>query len=313
MGSCLSSTLLYGESGSTKTSQIASLAKWIKLRTGKRTRLYTSEPGGVGTIQHYIDAGIIDVWDISNRPNAFETLDFAARGYWPDSTGKLVAPTDETWKEFGLFAHDSMSGNGEMLLEELRVKGAANEIVGAEKAPQQFTSGTLRVAGSNQTHYGIVQGRVRKAINDSQRLPVHVLWTARELKVDVTDELTGKVKEVYGPLLAGQAMTASIPAWFGNCIHLNVIREKALDPATKKEADKLVRKAYFVNHYVGDNKAAYLAKLRIPPELVSEMPTEKVLDADLSSMVWLFDKMDELKTKAKDLTLAQVMSPATVK
>jgi hypothetical protein len=135
---CLSSTNIYADTGVGKTALAGAWARWVNKVTGKKVRMYTAEPGGLGTIQDEIDEGIIDVWDISTRANPTETLDFASVGYWPDSSdpNKLVAPDVETFKTYGGFIHEGATAYGELLLEELRIKGAANEIVGAEAAPQ---------------------------------------------------------------------------------------------------------------------------------------------------------------------------------
>lgn len=297
--SCKSSTLFYGDTGEGKTAQLGSWAKYVKQSTGKGVRLYTAESGGLGTIEHLIEAGLIDVWDISTRPNHFETLDLAARGYWFNAADptKVVPPDAAVYDRYGGFAFEGATAFGEMLLDELRVKGAANEIIGAEKAPQQFTSGTLRIAGSNQTHYGIVQSRVRKAINDSQRLPVHILWTARELKV--RDEDDPKKQYVYGPLLAGQAATLAMPAWFGHTIHISS-RKTITVGADKKPIERIQRKAHFTKHYDEGSDTPYLAQLRLPPELMVEIPANMDLTPDLESMVYLFSKMDELRAKARE-------------
>lgn len=292
---CLSSTLFYADTGEGKTAQAWSWAKYVHQRTGKRIRMYTAEPAGLGTIEDAIGSGILDVWDISTRSYPTETMDFAARGYWPskDDPSKLEAPTDGTFKEFGGFIYEGATAFGETILEELRVKGAANEILGAEKAPQQFTSGALRVAGSNQTHYGIVQGRVRKAINDSQRLPVHILWTARELKV--RDEDDPKKQYVYGPLLAGQAATLSMPAWFGHTIHIS--SRKAIDPQTKKE--RIIRKAHLTKHFDEGSDVPYLAQIRLAPELKTQLPDFIELKPDLEDITALFHKMDSLRNASR--------------
>lgn len=302
--SCKSSTLFYGDSGEGKTAQAWSWAKYVHQKTGKRIRMYTAEPAGLGTIEHAIATGIIDVWDLSTRLYPTETMDFAARGYWPSKTDplKLEAPTQAVFEEFGGLIYEGATAFGEMLLDELRIKGAANEILGAEKAPQQFTSGALRVAGSNQTHYGIVQGRVRKAINDSQRLPVHVLWTARELKV--RDEDDPKKQYVYGPLLAGSAATLNMPAWFGHTIHIS--SRKQVDPATKRE--RIVRKAHLTKHFDEGSDVPYLAQLRLPPEVKGEMPDFIELKPDLDDITQLFHKMDALRETGKQKILDQLVA-----
>lgn len=299
--SCKSSSLIYSETGCGKTGMVGSFAKWIKQTYDKKIRLYTAEPGGLGTIRHLIDSGLIDVWDLTQRANFFETMDFASRGFWPDpkDAAKLIAPSPQDSDIYGGYAYEGATAFGELALDELRVKGAANEIIGAEKAPQQFISGSLKIAGNNQTHYGIVQSRVRKAINDSQRLSVHILWTARELKVRDDDD--PKKQFVYGPLLAGSAATLNMPAWFGNCIHLAIRKIQVYDAIKKTTGTKLERRAFFTRHYDEGSEVPYLAQLRLTPELSGEMPESMEVTSDLLTMCKLYDKLAELAEKGKKL------------
>lgn len=296
---CLSSTLMYGPTGVGKTGQVGSFAKWVKLRFGKKTRLYTAE-SDLGTIEHLIGE-FIDVVNVKDRPNTCETITLASQGYWPDSSGKWVPTTN--WSDIGAVAYEGCTEFANDILTELRIKGAAGEIISAEKAPAQFISGQLRIAGNNQTHYGIAQGRLKEAINSSQKLPVHILWTAREMRVQ--DQETRQF--VYGPLLAGKAATQDAPAWFGNCIHLDMMKTGTLtDQKTKEVKDVVERRAYFFNHYDKETEVPYLAKLRVPPEFAHEVPQYLVLDSGLDSMVKLFDMIETLRAKAKEKALAQV-------
>src|ERR1019366_6971033 len=222
-----SSTVCYAETKSGKTGFIGSMAKWIKLRTGKKLRLYTSEPD-TGTIDHLIGE-FIDVAVIKDRPNACETISLASHGWWPNAkTGEWEPTAPAVWEnEVGFIAYEGATEFCNDILGELRIKGAEGSIISAEKAPAQFMSGKTKIAGNNQTHYGIAQGRVKEAINNSQKLPVHILWTARILKVvDTTDDSGGVFdkKFVYGPLFAGKAATADSPSWFGNCIHIDLVK-----------------------------------------------------------------------------------------
>lgn len=299
---CLSSTLCYGDTGTGKTAQVGSFAKWIKFRTGKKMRLYTAE-SDIGTIEHLL-GDFIDVVNIKDRPNTCETVALASHGWWPDAvTGVWRQTTTEEWATIGAVAYEGLTEFANDILEELRVKGAAGEIISAEKAPAQFVSGKLRIAGNNQTHYGIAQGRLKEAINSSQKLPVHVMWTARELRVQDADTR----QYVYGPLLAGKAATLDAPAWFGNCIHIKMLKTgTTTDPKTKEVKDVLERRAYFFNHFDAETEVPYLAKLRVPPEFSKEVPPYLTLTDDLLSMVVLFDLIETLRGKAKANALKQV-------
>lgn len=308
MGSCLSSTIIYSGSGIGKTGQVGGFAKMVRRRTGKRVRLFNAEPGGIDTISHLLYGpdnldGLVEVWDLSPRPNFFEAVEYAARGWWPADVNNpespLVAPSAATFDEIGGHVYEGLTAYSDCGLEELRRLGASNGITGAEKPPQQFTSGKLRIAGANQTYYGIVQGRIKKAVDDSQRVPVHLLWTARELKA--TDGDTRQI--VFGPQMAGSAKTPDIPAWFGNCIHLDM----RLEGPAGAPARRPVRRAYFKNHFVEDidKNVPFLAKLRIPPEVSDQMEESVILTPDLLTMTWLFDKMDALRAKARELNVKQ--------
>lgn len=265
----------------------------IQKRTGKKTMLITREPGGLDTIKHLIDGGLIDVWDVGDRPYAAETIHYATQGYLPDANGKLQPPSAKTFEEYGGFAFEGGTSFGEFMMEEVTELGALNQIQGAEKAPQQFASGQTRMAGAGMAYYGIVQGRLRRAMNASQKLPVHVLWTCRE-SVATDDEMVSGYKEIYGPQLIGQALTPHAPAWFGQTIHLDAVRDKA---------GAVVRKAFFKTHFYEGQKTPYIANPRLPVEVVDKMPDSIELAKDGSTMSWLFEKRDELMAEAKALSL----------
>src|SRR5690349_9943497 len=57
--------LLYGRSGTYKTTQIGYLAWWVWQKFRKRTRLVSADGGGWAPIQKFIDAGIIDACSIA--------------------------------------------------------------------------------------------------------------------------------------------------------------------------------------------------------------------------------------------------------
>ena len=303
---CLSSSIIYSETGDGKTGLLGSLAMWSKMRTGKKMRLYTSEPD-TGTIDHLIGE-FIDVAITKDRGNACETISLAAHGWWPNAkTGEWEPTATAVWeKEIGFVAYEGGTEFGNDILGELRTKGAEGSIISAEKAPAQFISGKLKVAGNNQTHYGIAQGRLKEAINNSQKLPVHIAWTARMLKVvDNASEGGGVFDKqfVYGPLLAGKAATADVPAWFGNCIHVDMVKA-GVDPKTK--LDIMERRAYLRKHFDEGSTTPYPAKLRVPPEFEHEVPPYIVLTSDLMGGVRLFDMIDELKAKAKQKAIASL-------
>src|SRR6266566_2598144 len=69
VGEMLHNTMvLYGPTGSRKTSQIGEFAKYIYEKTGKITRLVSTDGGGWAPIQDLINAGVIDAWRLVDEP-----------------------------------------------------------------------------------------------------------------------------------------------------------------------------------------------------------------------------------------------------
>lgn len=287
---CKSSTLVYSNTGVGKTSWVGSWARWVKKETGKGVLYYTAEIGNVDTIGDLVDSGLLTVVDIGSMAYPAEALEYATNGFTFTSDGKPIAPSSDLYEVYGGFAYEGGTSFGECLLEELRVKSAKNEIIGAEKAPQQYTSGELKIAGSNQTHYGIVQGRLRRAIQASLKLPVHIIWTCREVKVSDEDKASG-FKEIYGPQLVGNAMTPHIPSWFGKTIHLDVV----------KQGTSTVRKAFYKTHFNEGDKTPYVATPRLPIQVEGECPDSEIINKDGLTFYRFLDKIKELRAKATSL------------
>src|SRR5690242_2101013 len=75
--------VLYGPTGSRKTSQIGEFAKYIYEKTGKPTRLFSADGGGWAPIQDLINAGVIDAWRATDEPRLLTAIVAASKGAWP--------------------------------------------------------------------------------------------------------------------------------------------------------------------------------------------------------------------------------------
>lgn len=89
------SILLYGPSGSAKTSLLGTfITGYRKAHPEKMSRLYNVD-GGVDTIAYQVAAGRLQVAEMLARPFPFETLSEIANGAWPadvaDPTSQLVS------------------------------------------------------------------------------------------------------------------------------------------------------------------------------------------------------------------------------
>ena len=90
-------TLIMGNTGGGKSSQIATLAEYVRDNYGKVTRIYMADGGGwPGKVEALIRVGVIEVWRMKTRGGTddasgltFETIQRATNGYWPAQIKKL--------------------------------------------------------------------------------------------------------------------------------------------------------------------------------------------------------------------------------
>lgn len=283
--------VLYGQSGSRKTTNVGlSCAYWHR-KTGKRGRLISMDGGGFEPIEPLIEAGILEVWSLNDRPHPIESLDLACQGYWPadalDPASKLVAPTPATWERVGFMAFEGLTSGGDVILRELRAKKASL----SQDPSYSWMSGATVYSGANMSYYGFVQDRLYDFVMKTHMLPVErVLWTALEGR----GEEEGSRIPTFGPAIAGKKSTGKAPQWFGNCLHLEMLVTEEAD--AKMKQTRLVTKPvmYLRSHADPLTKMAYPAKTRAPYQFAAELP-EFLDPPDLGV---LYQKLDELKQKA---------------
>lgn len=248
--------LVYGKSGSGKTTWWIKLARHIFKTEGKKTRCYHGM-GGEETIYAAIDQGeipeeAIDVCDYTFLPNPLETSRFCCQGWWPNAMGvwEQAIPAD-----VGFFVYEGLTpmsnyimGSKEGGLADLAAKG--NKL--GQDSPFQIKQGKSTFGGNPPSHFGIAQRYILDFVEETRRLPGWVLWTAHETEAD--DKETSE--KLVGPAVAGKALTSKIGGSFGNTIHLDVATKKVeeKDPTSGKTVNRLVteRRAYFTEHFDPD-------------------------------------------------------------
>lgn len=211
--------LMYGRSGSGKTAQIGALAEHVFKTTGKRTRLYTGDRGGIDTIRPHVNLGVVDVEEMRDT-DPWIFLNKAARGFQRDAAGKWVPGKND---DIGCFAFESMRAFAEALMASMVQKTATGVNIGGGSNVSFNVGGdgeSLKVSGSNMSMFGIAQQRMTDEIWESQRLDApYVVWTSA---VSKDDDLaaTGKV---LGPDVIGKALTTEVPRWFTYTFRLDVL------------------------------------------------------------------------------------------
>lgn len=304
MAKCKASIMLLSDSGEGKTYQLGELAKWWFRRTGgsfnaktgqlsaegERTTLYSGDLGGWSTVAPIIKLGIIQLVDLTQLPMPFVWLDKISAGLVPLTQGGV-----NTWVPpapmYTHNAYDSMSSMSKLVMLDLAAQTAKGANIGGG-ASYKFTQGTgadmLTIASNNQTHYGMAQNRILKAIAESQ-LSTNglVTWTARIRRSDEEG-----MAAIIGPDIAGKAMIGELPGWFTYTFHL--AQEVMLGQPNKHVL-------YFEDHIdksAPTSKA--LANGRIPAGIKTLIPTRQE-PADVPKLLDMIanahaESLEKLKT-----------------
>lgn len=230
--------LIYGESGTFKTTQIKWFARYIYKKTGKPIRLISADLGGYAPCEPEVRAGLIIPWRVSTIDNFLPVLRKLSKGYWPIVKEKdsglpdkrkiqyldLQSPSADTWNNCGGYAVESLTSIGDAEMANLVATGrkVSEEVVGVweEKVMVDGQETKESFGAPAKSHYGFVQNAIYSTINAFSSLPVeYVLFTALEAKAEEEDRTT-----IYGPSVAGKKATPKVPSWVGDCIHHDSIQ-----------------------------------------------------------------------------------------
>lgn len=262
--------LVYGRTNAGKTAQIGVLAEHVNKTTGKNTRLYTADRGSLKTIVPHIRLGIVEPIEIENT-DPWIFLNKAVNGYVRDGKGKW---TTGDLKNIGLVAFESFRSFAEELLMWEANKAADGINIGGGSNISFTVTGdgeSLKIGGSNQTHYKVVQDRMTSEIWRSQKLDVPtILWTSSVSK----DEGSISSGKILGPDVIGKALTEEVPRWFTYTFRMDV-----LPAQTGKDERHILYLGSTVD--LGAGNATALGNMRLPldapkPDKVAIEPADIV-------------------------------------
>lgn len=277
------SLLLWGDTGDGKTAQVGEAAE-LHYTPGRPMLLYSSDRGGVATIQNHIDLGYIQCFQYTDYPklSPWLWLYYTVRGMVPaTSDGTRWEPYPE--EKVSIYAFEGITSCAEELNADLSRKAALGKNLGGS-AGMILKEGPMSAASNNQGHYSFVQGRVRDEIWQSQFLPHPVIWTAaarRTLDADVPTQT------ILGPQMVGKAMTSDIPRWFTYCFRVMQI------PASGGKESRYI--LYLGDHVdQGSGNAKGLGNARLPIDAAhTEMSVEP------ASVRVALQVIDEARHKAR--------------
>lgn len=306
--------VLYGPTGSRKTSQIGEFAKYIYEKTGKVTRLLSADGGGWAPIQDLINAGVIEAWRITDEPRLLSAIQAASKGAWPAKIvagirmpGPVLLPAPEARAKalanVGAYAVEGWFSIASAVMRFLVDKGIkVNEDV-VSKFTESGDFGEFSFGAPSRGHYGFVQNFILDVIRNFASLPVErVLYTSLEGKGE--EKVTKGLQ--YGPSVAGSALTASIPQYVGDCLHFeDFMEDKGIDPNNPKQ--KLTEtgvRVWFTSHPDTQTGVMWPAKSRLVPSKVEEFrkrigPNGYFILGQKSLKDYLFTQ-DELLSKSSD-------------
>lgn len=281
--------LMYGRTRSGKTAQIGELAKYLHKLTGKKSRVYSIDKGGIGPILPHVELGIIDlVLQEDTSPWIF--LNKLSTGQERDKDGKWV-PSDMS--QFAMVANESLTGFGDALMNDLASRAAQGVNIGGAANVNFTISGdgeTLKVGGSNMAHYGIVQTRILDEFWRSQKLNVpYIVWTASASK----EEDMNAGGKVIGPAVVGKALTSELPRHTDLCFRMDCL------PASGGKAERHV--IYLGNSVdLAAGNAVSLGNTRLPmgaPELPQTI--------EPASIVKVLALLEDAENKAKEAMMKE--------
>ena len=275
--------MLCGRTGSGKTPQVGLLAKRVFKATGKRTRLYCGDPGGIRTVRPLINLGIIKpVYMGTTKPWIF--WDRAVRGFVRNAPGKKPIWIQDHDPDIGCYAFEGGSSMGEALKGDLALEAGLGNNIGGEKLitfKREDEGVTVSVGGNNRSHYGIIQQHVQTEMLESFKLPgEYVVWTTRLSK----QQEEGNVEAtISGPEILGKAKTGDVPAWFNLTLRIDVV--PADDRKSTAERHVMYLTQHRDNHTVGRPLA--LGNARVP--LGAKLAKTVIEPADINEALDLLE------------------------
>jgi hypothetical protein len=259
------SVMLYGVSGSTKTSQVYHMAKWIlKNNPGKKIRMIASDGGGWAPFQDsgMVERGEVEIFDFSYREYALSDWRKLNQGYWPRETASGAEyfkkdnnckVTPEEWSGIAGVIIEGLASSGEALKTHCSNQ---TEGVGFKESWRYEEEGET-IVGLQMGHYDLIQKELYSGhMKGFNNMPVPwLIYTS--LLGKGTDKKNGET--VFGPQVVGNAATPQAPAWFMDCLHLD---KQTYENKSGERVEGMV--AWFERHE--DSVGPYLCKARVMPE-----------------------------------------------
>jgi len=274
--------LLYGESGSTKTSNLGQLVEYLYSRYGVPVRGIFGD--NRGPVQTQVNSGKLIPWDITSHPDPLGCIIAAGMGYFPTkledgiAVGDLKLTQPHEWQNVSGYIIEGLTEIGHLIMRDREQKGISSgePLQGHENPPELLTGSNLKLTflGASRGTYGQAQSQTHRYVkNGFAKLPVPwAFFSAHQKKA-----FDKHGNPVYGPVIVGKALIADIPQWFDTTIHMDKYFYDVGVKAAKGRVTTVTRqgaRAYFTSHKDSQVPTViWPAKLGVPPELMADIFT----------------------------------------
>jgi len=245
------SFLIYGESGTYKTTQVGLFADYQVERYDKTDGLYVRLVTSDSTFKpasRQVKSGRLKVWNLKAGPmeTKLAQVMLAAQGWWPNVIDEAGVPdltkglTKDLTGVVG-YAWEGLSQTADLMSQHLTDTQKSTGQPLQSVFEQKLGGQTVSFAHASQGTYGFVQAKTREYVKFLTALPVdRVLVTAHEGK-GVDDGPSKKM--VFGPAVLGKALTDKASSWFGTTLH-----HESYMVEDKKRGKVAAVRAYFERH-----------------------------------------------------------------
>ncbi len=278
------SGVIYGSTGTFKTTAVAHFSRWIAETTGKATLLFTaSAEGGWEPCAEEVRAGMVLPYKCDVNTIPLPIIRRVSQGYWPENPEEpdiaqvSFVPVD--WSKVGGIAVEGITSLGTMLMRHCADKNLKTGEEGTSRFTQPINvNGEIQYetfVQNSRGHYGFVQNQLYSLISNFTSLPAaYVLFTAHEKKYTEDGELQ------VGINVPGKAITSLVPTWLGDCIHAQDYAQQATVRVADSKAEggfreeptvRVTCRYYYSKHPDPMTGAIFEAKPRVTHSKVAEL------------------------------------------
>ena len=180
------------------------------------------------------------------------------------------------FKDVGAVLNDGLTSMNDWIMEDMADKTGRGELRGETAAiGGRIVSGDMTFGGANRSHYGYAQTRSLVWLQDANNIQGLVVGAVLTSRVQRGTERDSNTK-IYGPQIAGQAKTADLPAYVGNCLGCTVL----VDDKGRKEW-----RMYLTEYRDANDDAIHLCKTRGAPGTMPEYLSDGPIDSATGKLV----------------------------